>query len=125
MAILRATRGLEPGRVCSLEQDITILGRDPSYRDVIRFGLMESDAVVCVSRWLEEQTREVFAYDRPIHVLPNFLDCRRFRPRVPANFPRRQSGRSRSGHLWCWPPWPASPTTRSAPSAGASEPAST
>ena len=61
--------------------DITILGRDPSYRDVIRFGLTESDAVVCVSRWLEEQTREVFAYDGPIHVLPNFVDCRRFRPR--------------------------------------------
>jgi N-acetyl-alpha-D-glucosaminyl L-malate synthase BshA len=34
-----------------------------------------------VSRWLEAQTREVFAYDGSIHVLPNFVDCRRFLPR--------------------------------------------
>ncbi len=61
--------------------DITILGRDPSYREVIRFGLQKSDAVVSVSSWLEQQTREVFAYDGPIHVIPNFVDQSRFRPR--------------------------------------------
>jgi L-malate glycosyltransferase len=61
--------------------DITILGRDPSYREVIRFGLQHSDAVISVSRWLEEQTREVFAHDGPIHVVPNFVDQTRFRPR--------------------------------------------
>ncbi len=61
--------------------DITILGRDPSYREVIRFGLQKSDAVISVSSWLEAQTREVFAYDGPIHVVPNFVDPRRFRPR--------------------------------------------
>jgi N-acetyl-alpha-D-glucosaminyl L-malate synthase BshA len=61
--------------------DITILGRDPAYRDVIRFGLRESDAVISVSAWLEQQTRETFAYDGPIHVVPNFVDQERFRPR--------------------------------------------
>jgi len=60
--------------------DITILGRDPSYRDVIRFGLERSDAVVCVSSWLEVQTREAFAYSGAIAVIPNFVDQRRFRP---------------------------------------------
>jgi len=60
--------------------DATILGRDPSYRDVIRFGLHKSDAVVCVSRWLEEQTREVFDFEGDIHVVPNFVDPARFRP---------------------------------------------
>lgn len=60
--------------------DATILGRDPSYRDVIRFGLDRSDAVVCVSRWLEEQTREVFDFMGPVHVVPNFVDPQRFRP---------------------------------------------
>ncbi len=61
--------------------DITILGRDPSYREVIRFGLLQSDAVISVSQWLADQTREVFDYDGPIDVVPNFVDGSRFRPR--------------------------------------------
>jgi N-acetyl-alpha-D-glucosaminyl L-malate synthase BshA len=61
--------------------DTTILGRDPSYRDVIRFGLQKSDAVLCVSEWLSQQTREVFDFDGPITVVPNFVDQARFRPR--------------------------------------------
>ena len=35
MAILRVTRGLEPGRVCSLELGTTILGRNPKRCDVV------------------------------------------------------------------------------------------
>jgi N-acetyl-alpha-D-glucosaminyl L-malate synthase BshA len=61
--------------------DITILGRDPSYRDVIPFGLQQSDAVVSVSEWLAEQTREVFDYSGPIDILPNFVDQQLFRRR--------------------------------------------
>lgn len=61
--------------------DITILGRDPSYRDVIRFGLDRSDAVVSVSHWLAEQTREAFTFGGPIDVIHNFVDGERFRPR--------------------------------------------
>lgn len=60
--------------------DITILGRDPSYREVIRFGLEQSDAVVCVSQWLADQTRAVFDYSGEIEVIPNFVDHQRFRP---------------------------------------------
>lgn len=62
--------------------DITILGRDPSYRDVIPFGLRQSDAVVSVSEWLAQQTREVFDYDGPIDVLPNFVDQELFKRRT-------------------------------------------
>jgi len=62
--------------------DITILGRDPSYRDVIRFGLDRSDAVVSVSHWLAAQTREAFDFDGPIDVIHNFVDAERFKPRV-------------------------------------------
>jgi N-acetyl-alpha-D-glucosaminyl L-malate synthase BshA len=75
--------------------DATILGRDPSYRDVIKFGLHQSDAVVCVSRWLEQQTREVFAHDGPIEVVPNFVDQTRFRPRADAATRRQLSGDDR------------------------------
>lgn len=61
--------------------DATIFGRDPSYREVIRFGLQKSDAIVCVSAWLADQTREVFSFDGPLEVVPNFVDQGRFKPR--------------------------------------------
>ncbi len=61
--------------------DITILGRDPSYRDVICFGLEHSEAVISVSDWLEQQTRDAFDFKGRIDVVPNFVDAKRFRPR--------------------------------------------
>lgn len=60
--------------------DATILGRDPAYADVIRFGLDKSDAVVCVSDWLENQTRDLLGYRGSVDVLPNFVDHSRFKP---------------------------------------------
>jgi len=75
--------------------DATILGRDPSYRDVIRFGLDRSDAVVCVSRWLEAQTREVFDFTGPVHVVPNFVDPARFRPHRDPRARRELGGEGR------------------------------
>ena len=60
--------------------DATILGRDPAYADVIRFGLDKSDAVVCVSDWLERQTRDLLGFTGEVDVLPNFVDHSRFKP---------------------------------------------
>jgi len=60
--------------------DTTILGRDPSYGDVIHFGLEHSDAVVCVSRWLAEQTAEILGFEGHVDVLPNFVDQNVFKP---------------------------------------------
>jgi N-acetyl-alpha-D-glucosaminyl L-malate synthase BshA len=60
--------------------DATILGRDPAYADVIRFGLDKSDAVVCVSDWLENQTRDLLGFTGNVDVLPNFVDHSRFKP---------------------------------------------
>src|SRR5262249_49691635 len=54
----------------------------------------KSDAVVCVSRWLEQQTREVFAHDGPVEVVPNFVDQARFRPRADSATRRQLSGDS-------------------------------
>lgn len=66
--------------------DITILGRDPSYREVIRFGLEQSDAVISVSDWLARETRAVFDFEGAIDVVPNFIDTERFTPRpTPCN----------------------------------------
>lgn len=72
--------------------DITILGRDPSYRDVIEFGLEHSDAVISVSDWLEQQTREAFDFEGRIDVVPNFVDEQRFRPRTDDSVRRELGG---------------------------------
>ena len=57
--------------------DITLVGNDPSYLETTRFGIQESDVVTTVSRALERQTREKLDIDKPITVVPNFIDPRR------------------------------------------------
>jgi glycosyltransferase involved in cell wall biosynthesis len=44
------------------------------------FALEQSDGVFCVSRYLLEKTREVFNLDRPMKMIPNFVDTQRFSP---------------------------------------------
>jgi len=60
--------------------DITLVGNDRSLFPMTRFALEQSDGVTCVSRYLLEKTREVFNLDRPMTVIPNFVDTRRFSP---------------------------------------------
>ncbi len=60
--------------------DITLVGNDRSLFPMTRFALEQSDGVTCVSRYLLEKTREVFNIDRPMRVIPNFVDTRRFSP---------------------------------------------
>lgn len=61
--------------------DITVLGEDSTLRDIICFGIRESDAVTAVSRDLVKQTRELFRIERPIDLVHNFVDCRVYYPR--------------------------------------------
>ncbi|MBA4543169.1 N-acetyl-alpha-D-glucosaminyl L-malate synthase BshA [Thermoactinomyces daqus] len=61
--------------------DITVLGEDPSLRDVICFGINKSDAVTAVSQSLVKQTYELFCSDRPIDCIYNFVDTRIYYPR--------------------------------------------
>jgi N-acetyl-alpha-D-glucosaminyl L-malate synthase BshA len=60
--------------------DITLVGNDRSLFPMTRFALEQSDGVTCVSRYLLQKTREVFGLDRPMTVIPNFVDTRRFAP---------------------------------------------
>ncbi|MFG0320237.1 MAG: N-acetyl-alpha-D-glucosaminyl L-malate synthase BshA [Planctomycetota bacterium JB042] len=60
--------------------DITVVGADPAYREVTRFGLLHSDRILAVSEFLVRETRETFGIDREIVVAPNFVDTDRFRP---------------------------------------------
>jgi N-acetyl-alpha-D-glucosaminyl L-malate synthase BshA len=60
--------------------DITLVGRDPSYLPITKFGIEVSDGVTAVSRWLKDETAKNFATTKGIEVIPNFVDPHRFRP---------------------------------------------
>jgi N-acetyl-alpha-D-glucosaminyl L-malate synthase BshA len=60
--------------------DITLVGNDRSLYPMTRFALEQSDGITCVSGYLQEKTREVFEVTRPMRVIPNFVDTRRFAP---------------------------------------------
>ncbi len=60
--------------------DITLVGKEPSYYDITRFSIEQSDAVTAVSEYLKNQTLYRFAINKPIEVIPNFVDTERFAP---------------------------------------------
>ena len=60
--------------------DITLVGTDPSYFDITRFSIEQSDAVTAVSDYLRTQTVYRFGAKKPIVVIPNFVDINRFSP---------------------------------------------
>jgi N-acetyl-alpha-D-glucosaminyl L-malate synthase BshA len=63
--------------------DIHLVGQDASFARVTRFGLERSDAVSAVSAFLRDKTRAWFGIERPIEVIPNFVDTSRFEPGRP------------------------------------------
>ena len=62
--------------------DVTLVGRDDSYRPITRFSLQQSAAVTAPSRWLQGAARELLELgdDTPIEVIGNFVDSQRLRP---------------------------------------------
>ncbi|MFC5714248.1 N-acetyl-alpha-D-glucosaminyl L-malate synthase BshA [Thalassorhabdus alkalitolerans] len=56
--------------------DITVLGYDPSLKEIIKYGINRSDVVTAVSYDLVRQTREMFHTDRAIETVYNFIDER-------------------------------------------------
>lgn len=61
--------------------DVQLVGLEPSYREVTRYGMLRSVGLTAVSNYLAERTREEFSLDRPVTVIPNFIDTRSFRRR--------------------------------------------
>lgn len=59
--------------------DITLVGRDPSYLPITRFGIEQSDGVTAVSEFLRRATLEGFCADCEIRTIPNFVDVDRVR----------------------------------------------
>ncbi len=61
--------------------DITLVGSDPSYSEIVAFSIESSDGVTTVSQSLRESTRRELCVRRDIEVIPNFLDCSVYRRR--------------------------------------------
>ncbi len=58
--------------------DITLVGSDPSFKRITRYSIEKSDGVTAVSCSLSEETRRVFAVDRPVRTIYNFVNTTRF-----------------------------------------------
>ena len=78
--VLDATGGKVPCVVTTLHgTDITIVGNDPSFSEIVAFSIEQSDGVTAVSASLRDATRAELGVRRDIAVIPNFLDCSLYR----------------------------------------------
>src|SRR5271169_3673388 len=55
--------------------DITLVGNNPNFLPITRYSIEQSDGVTSISQYLQRQTVEQFAIQRPIEVIPNFVNC--------------------------------------------------
>lgn len=77
---IMAERGLHVPIVTTLHgTDITLVGKDPSYKHVVEFSIDKSDGVTAVSEYLKRETYENFDIKQEIKVIPNFIDLERFK----------------------------------------------
>lgn len=53
--------------------DITLVGRDPAYFQIVKYSIEKSDKVTAVSENLKCQTIRHFRLEKPIEVIPNFF----------------------------------------------------
>lgn len=56
--------------------DITLVGRNPSYKPAVTFSIEKSDYVTSVSESLKKDTLAFFELDKDIEVIPNFVDLK-------------------------------------------------
>lgn len=54
--------------------DITLLGKDESFKPVIEYAINKSNAVTAVSESLILETNKYFNINNTIHLIPNFID---------------------------------------------------
>lgn len=74
-----ATYGIHIPVVTTLHgTDITLVGKDVTFKPVVTFSINQSDGVTSVSEDLKQSTYEHFDIQRDIKVIPNFIDLTRF-----------------------------------------------
>jgi len=66
--------------------DITLVGKDPSYKHVVEFSIDKSDGVTAVSEYLKKETYSNFDIKQDIKVIPNFIDLDRFKKSNKSHF---------------------------------------
>ncbi len=70
--------------------DITLLGKDDSFKPVITFAINHSTAVTAVSESLKQDTYQYFDIKKDISVVPNFIElaseCEQWRERARQEF---------------------------------------
>ena len=59
--------------------DITLVGQDRSFLPITRFAIEQSDGVTAVSEYLRQVTEREFKVKKHIEVVPNFVNCDRYR----------------------------------------------
>lgn len=70
-----ASKGMNLPIITTLHgTDITLLGKDKSFKSVIEFAINNSDAVTAVSKSLKKDTMDSFNIQTKIKVIPNFID---------------------------------------------------
>ena len=65
--------------------DITLVGNDRSYLPITRFSIDRSDGVTAVSEFLRKLSFQEFALQKPIVLIPNFVNCDVFQKTQDAN----------------------------------------
>ncbi|HZB87189.1 MAG TPA: N-acetyl-alpha-D-glucosaminyl L-malate synthase BshA [Terracidiphilus sp.] len=60
--------------------DITLVGLDRSYLPITRYSIQQSDGVTSISSYLKDKTVQHFGIERPIEVIPNFVNCEVYKP---------------------------------------------
>ncbi len=79
--------------------DITLVGSDPSYSEIVAFSIEQSDLVTAVSKSLRASTYEQLGVKREIEVIPNFLDCAIHRRQDVGNLRTRFVGENRDAKI--------------------------
>lgn len=73
--LILATHGINVPIVTTLHgTDITLLGKDKSFKPVIEYAINMSDTVTAVSEDLKSETLEYFNIKNEIKAIPNFID---------------------------------------------------
>jgi N-acetyl-alpha-D-glucosaminyl L-malate synthase BshA len=91
-------RGPRPPRVVTTLHgtDITLVGSDASYSEIVAYSIERSDGVTAVSQSLADATRAQLGVRRRIEVVPNFIDCDLYRRRGEGKLRARFAGNDES-----------------------------
>ena len=78
-----ASKGIDLPIITTLHgTDITLLGKDKSFKSVIEFAINNSDAVTAVSQSLKKETLSSFNINKEIQVIPNFIDSNLYKYKI-------------------------------------------